>query len=174
MSGVRFPAGFRLEHLRRDHAHRRFRCGEKAVEEWLATKAVQHQKKHLSATKDLIDDVGALAGFYSLAMGQVDFGDLPADVVKRLPRRILPVAVLAWLGVSSAHQGRGLGGHLLAQALRDCFEAGKTFAFVAVILDCLNDAAKKFYERWDFQELPGHPYRLFLSAQNLERMMEQR
>lgn len=61
---------------------------------------------------------------------------------------------------------------LLAQALRDCFEGGATFAFVAVVLDCLNDAAKSFYQRWDFQELPGHPYRLFVSYRQLEAMME--
>jgi len=171
MSGVQFPNGFRLEPLRRDHARRKFRCGEEAVDDWLATKALQHQDKHLSATKVLIDEGDALAGFYTLATGQVDFSDLPAEVVKRLPRRLLPVAILAWLGVHAAHQGRGLGRLLLAQALRDCFEAGKTFAFIAIILDCLNDEAKNFYQRWDFQELPGHPYRLFLSAQNLERMM---
>jgi hypothetical protein len=61
---------------------------------------------------------------------------------------------------------------LLAQALRDCYEAGRTFAFVAMILDCISDAAKAFYRRWDFEELPGHPYRLFLSAKRLEAMME--
>ena len=47
------------------------------------------------------------------------------------------------------------------------------FAFVAVILDCLNDAAKAFYQRWDFEEVPGHPYRLYLSAKRLDAMMEQ-
>ncbi len=85
---------------------------------------------------------------------------------------MLPVALLAWLGVSSAHQGHGLGQLLLSQALRDCHDAGKTFAFVAVILDCLNDSAKAFYQKWDFAELPGYPYRLFLSAKRLEAMME--
>jgi GNAT superfamily N-acetyltransferase len=84
----------------------------------------------------------------------------------------LPVAVLAWLGVDRARQGQGLGRLLLAQALRDCWEAGKTFAFVAVILDCVSDAAKAFYRHWDFRELPGHPSRLFLSAQLLEAMTE--
>lgn len=57
--------------------------------------------------------------------------------------------------------------------MRDCHEAGKTFAFIAVILDCINDAAKTFYQHWDFEELPGHPYRLFLSAKRLEAMMEE-
>jgi GNAT superfamily N-acetyltransferase len=85
---------------------------------------------------------------------------------------MLPIAVLAWLGVSKTYQGRGLGHLLLAQSLRDCYEAGKTFAFVAIILDCINDSAKSFYQHWDFQELPGHPYRLFLSAKQLDEMMK--
>ena len=84
------------------------------------------------------------------------------------------MAVLAWLGVSAAHQGQGLGQPLLAQALRDCYDAGQTFAFVAVILDCVSDAAKAFYRHWDFAELPGHPYRLFLSVKLLAAMMEYR
>lgn len=173
MNGVHFPEGFRLERLVRVHPRRQFQCGEAAVDDWLAAHALQHQEKHLSTTKVLLDDAGAIAGYYTLATAQVDFSDLPPQVTKRLPRRVLPVAVLAWLGVRTERQGQKLGGRLLAQALRDCHEAGRTFAFVAVILDCLNDAAKAFYRRWDFEEVPGRPYRLFLSAKRLDAMMQQ-
>jgi GNAT superfamily N-acetyltransferase len=169
---VRFPEGFHLESLRREHPRHRFRCGQGAVDHWLTTKALQHQTKHLSVTKVLIDELEAIAGYYTLATGQIDFSDLPAELAKQLPRRVLPVAVLAWLGMDSKRQGQGLGRLLLAQALRDCWEAGKTFPFIAVILDCLNDSAKTFYQRWDFAELPGHPYRLFLSAKCLDAMMQ--
>jgi GNAT superfamily N-acetyltransferase len=162
----------KLERLQREHSRGRFRSGQADVDEWLATKALQHQEKHLSVTKVLVDDRGAVAGYYTLATGQVDFGELPVELAKRLPRRVLPVAVLAWLGVGESDQGQGLGTRLLAQALRDCYEAGKTFAFIAVILDCVDAAAKSFYQRWDFEALPGHPYRLFLSAKRLEAMME--
>jgi GNAT superfamily N-acetyltransferase len=171
VNGVRFPEGFHLESLHRRHPRKDFRSGEKLVDDWLAAGALQNQDKHLSATKVLLDEAGAIAGYYTLATGQVDFGDLPAEIAKSLPRRLLPVAVLAWLGVSLQRQRQGLGRLLIAQALRDCHEAGKTFAFIAVILDCLNDAAKAFYQQWDFQELPGHPHRLFLSARRLEAMM---
>ena len=172
MSGVRFPEGFRLELLRRDHPRRAFRSGQGRVDDWLTTKALQHQEKRLSATKVLLDGEGAIAGYFTLATGQVDFSDLPPETVRRLPRRQLPVAVLAWLGVRSERQGQGLGRLMLAQALRDCFEAGRTFAFVAVILDCVDEAARAFYRRFDFEELPGHPYRLFLGAKRLEAMMD--
>ncbi len=172
MNAIRLPQGFRLEHLRRAHPRRRFRCGEDRVDAWLTSKALQHQEKHLSVTRVLLEPSGGIAGYYTLATGQVDFAELPADLARRLPRCMLPVAVLAWLGVDTAQQGRGLGRLLLAHALRNCWEAGKTFAFVAVILDCLSDAARAFYRHWDFEEVPGHPYRLFLGANRLAAMME--
>ena len=172
MKGVRFPDGFGLESLARKHPRRAFHCGTREVDDWLATKALQHQEKRLSVTKVVLDQAGAIAGYYTLATGQVDFGDLPPEVVKRLPRRLLPVAVLAWLGVSTRCQGQGMGRLLLGQALRDCHEAGKTIAFIAILLDCIDDNAKAFYRHWDFKELPGHPYRLFLGAKCLAAMME--
>ena len=122
-------------------------------------------------TNVLLDAEGAILGYYTLAAGQVDFGDLPVEVARHLPHRMLPVSILAWLGINAAHQGKGLGRRLLAQALRDCHEARKTLAFIAVILDCVSDAAKTFYQQWEFEELPGRPYRLFLSAKRLETMM---
>src|SRR5262249_14174569 len=104
--------------------------------------------------------------------GQVNFSDLPEEAVKKLPRRLLPVAVLAWLGVSQAFQGGGLGRLLLAQALRGCYEASGTFAFIAVGLCCIDDRATRFYQQYDFGDLPGHPYRLFLPFHLLEKMMQ--
>lgn len=168
---VRFPAGYRIEPLRPDHNRSAFRSGQHEVDDWLATKALQNQEKHLSATKTLIDPHGAVAGFYTLATAQVDFSDLPLELLRRLPRRPLPVAVLAWLGIRELDQGRGLGHRLLAQALRDSFDAGQTFPFIAVILDCLDDKARTFYQRWDFRPLPGHNNRLFLSWSQLQTMV---
>lgn len=172
MKQVGFPEGFVLEPLCATHSRREFHCGVEAVNQWLWTRALQNQEKHLSVTKVLTSGKGAIAGYYSLATGQVDFSDLPAEVAKKLPKRSLPVAVLAWLGVDRTCQGRELGTRLLAQALRDCHEAGKTFAFVAVILDCLDERSKAFYQRWDFTELPGNPFRMFLSAATLKAMMD--
>jgi GNAT superfamily N-acetyltransferase len=144
------------------------------VDAWIAQRALQNQEKHLSVTRVVIDLRGAIAGYYTLAMNQVDLDDLPPELAKKLPRRALPVAVLAWLGVDRRFQGQGLGTRLLAQALADCHRAGKAFAFVAVIIDCIDAAAKAFYQRWDFRELPGRPMRLFLTAQALDAIVRVR
>ena len=172
MTSVRFPDGFRLEPLRRDHPRPGFQCGEPAVDDWLKTRALQQQNKHLSVTKVLLRADARIAGIYTIATGQVDFGDLPPRLTKRLPHRALPVAVLAWLGVDHRDRRRGLGRLLLASALRDCYDAGRTFAFLAVILDCMSDSAKEFYQQWDFRELPGYRNRLFLSWNQLAGMMD--
>ena len=176
MNGVLFPPGYRLLNLEPGHPRRTFQSGEASVDDWLTTKALQHQEKHLSVTRVVIDEAGMIAGYYTLATGQVDFNDLPAELSKRLPRRLLPVAVLTWLGVSLDRQGRGLGRMLLVQALRDCHEAGKTFAFIIAIDSQTSTSmtcCKSFYQQWDSQELLERPYRLFLSTKQLEAMMRQ-
>lgn len=138
---------------------------------WLRTQALQSQTKRLSVTRVLAAEAAAVAGYYTLAMGQVDFGDLPQELASKLPRRGLPVAVLAWLGVAAAQQGQGFGARLLAQALVDCHAAGETFPFVAVVLDAVDAESKAFYEHWDFREIPGRPMRLYLSATSLNALM---
>jgi GNAT superfamily N-acetyltransferase len=173
LSATACPSAFRLELLRREHPRKSFHSGQEKVDDWLKAKALQQQEKHLSVTKVLLDEGGAIAGYYTLATGQVNFSDLPAEVTKRLPQRMLPVAVLAWLGVHRDRQGQGLGRLLMAHALRDCYEAGKTFAVIGVILDCIDDTAKAFYRRWDFEEMPERPYQLFLSEKRLEALMQE-
>ena len=170
MNGRLFPDGFHLVLLEKSHQRSAFDCGEEQVNNWLRTKALQNQKKRLSSTKVLLDSEKRIAGFYTLATGQVDFSDLPIEISRKLPQRPLPIAVLAWLGVSSSHQKQGLGTLLLAHALRDCHRAGETFAFVALIIDCINDSAKAFYQHWNFTELPGYSNRFFLSAQLLSEI----
>ena len=168
---VRFPEGFGCELLRKGHRRAAFDSGQPKVDDWLSRHALQNQEKHLSVTQVLVGADDSLAGYYTIATGQVDFGALPPDIAKTLPRRALPVAILAWLGVDRRFQSKGLGSRLLAQALADCHNASRTFAFVAVILDCVDVSAKAFYERWDFRELPGSPMCLFLSAATLQALM---
>lgn len=172
MKEILLPEGFHWERLTRAHPRRKFGCGVDQVDEWLRKRAWQSQKKKLTVTQVLLDSEGVIAGFYTLATGQVDCGELPTELTKKLPKRLLPVAVLAWLGVDKNYQCQGIGTRLVAQALRDSYSAGATFPFVAVLLDCLNESAKQFYARWDFQEMPGYLLKLILSYQKLAAIME--
>jgi hypothetical protein len=48
---------------------------------------------------------------------------------------------------------------------------GETAGLAGHFTGVPNDRAKAFYQRWDFSEMPGQPYRLFLSSQTLTAMM---
>jgi len=176
LTSVRFPDGFHLEQLRKTHPRAAFRCGEEAVDQWLKTHARQAQDKRLSVTRVLLDEAGAIearaiVGYFTLAMGQVHLDELPHEHARRLPRTLLPTVTLAWMGVDQNYQGKGLGTRILGQALADCHATGQEMPFVAVILDCLGPAAKSFYQRYDFKELPGHPMKLMLPWSLLDAMM---
>lgn len=170
MNAIQFPPGASIERLRRGQPRAVFCSGNPEVDRWLQQNALQQQEKHLSVTRVLLI-AQRIAGYYTLASGQVDFSDLPVELAKHLPRRALPVAVLAWLGVDQQFQHQRIGQRLLAQALRDCHETGQTFAFIAVILDCIDEPACAFYQQWQFRKLPGHGNRLFLSWKQLDAMM---
>ena len=169
--GVSFPDGFLIEQLDRRHPRKSFDCGQDEVNTWLRKHARQSQDKRLSVTRVLLAPDRRIAGYYTLAIGQISMDELPPEEARKLPRTLLPVITLAWMGVARPWQGAGFGGRLLARALTDCYRTGQDLPVVAVILDCLDQAAKRFYKRFDFRELPGHGLKLFLSWRELARMM---
>jgi hypothetical protein len=97
----------------------------------------------------------AAAGVFVMARSHA------SDVFPRFARRGNNVLVV-W---------EELGERLLAQVLTECHQAGRTFPFVALVLDCIDENAKQFYLRWDFREIPGRPMRFYLSAQALDAMV---
>ena len=110
---VVFPEGLRIETLSKSH-NRKFDCGSKPVNNWLRTKARQSQEKHLSTTRVLLNEQSRVVGFYTLAYGHVRMDEFPPAVAKKLPNRLIPVVVLAWLGVDWLYHGKGLADRLLA------------------------------------------------------------
>ena len=168
MSLAHLPEGWIFERLVKRHPRRSFRSGHPLVDDWFQTKALQHQEKHLSSTTVLLDPDATLVGYFTLAASQVDFGELPEGIARKLPRRFLPIVVLGWLGVASDRQGQGLGQTLLAQALADAYRASDTLPFVALMVDCVDEKARAFYQHFGFVETPGRPMRLFLSFSHLK------
>jgi GNAT superfamily N-acetyltransferase len=84
------------------------------------------------------------AGFYTLAAGGVLPAQMPARLVKRLPRYpLVPVARLGRLAVALAWHGRKLGGALLWDAVE---RAQRSEAAVyALVVDAKDEQAENFY-----------------------------
>jgi len=79
---VRWPTGFCIEQLAKHQKRSAFRSDVEPVDEWLKKSARQAQKKRLSITRVLIKEPDTIVGYYTLAMGQVNFDELPHEMAR--------------------------------------------------------------------------------------------
>lgn len=102
-----------------------------------------------------------VVGYFSLTMGSVLRSDAPRKLFRGLPAYPVGVALLARLAVDARYQGEGLGGLLLAEALRKAVAAGDAAAARLVVVDAIDEAAERFYAHHGFLAIPEHPTRLY-------------
>jgi GNAT superfamily N-acetyltransferase len=70
--------------------------------------------------------------------------------------------------VDQAAQGQGLGGPLLADALKRCLGLAGQLGIHAVEVDAIDDQAKAFYEKYGFVPLLDNPRHLYLPVATIE------
>jgi ribosomal protein S18 acetylase RimI-like enzyme len=85
---------------------------------------------------------------------------------------VVPAALLGRLAVARTQQGIGLGGVLLADALKRSARA--EMGVFAMVVDAENEAAQRFYEHHGFTLLPGANRRLFLPIDTALRRLASR
>lgn len=108
-----------------------------------------------------LDKTNRVAGFYTLASSSVVLSDLPASVVKKLPRYpSVPVVRMGRLAVDKDFKGKGLGGALLADALSRSISS--EIAAFALVVDAKDEAALHFYQHHGFIAFASLPMTLFL------------
>ena len=79
--------------------------------------------------------------------------------------------VLARLAVDVAEQGKGIGKGLLKDALLRTARAADIAGIRALFVVAKDDAARAFYERFDFDPSPADPHQLFLVMKDLRRLV---
>jgi GNAT superfamily N-acetyltransferase len=113
-----------------------------------------------------------VVGFYSLAVGSVDPQAAPARVMKGLARHPVPVMLLARLAVDGGHQGKGLGRALLKDALLRTAQAADIAGIRCLLVHAKDDAARGWYESWEFEPSLTDPYHLFLMLKDLKCLLD--
>lgn len=150
-----------------------FDCGKPEMNKFLARFAAKHIGQQLSMTWVLPaewPDNGKktpIAAYYTLASSTIDREDVPASAaLKSMPNYPIPVVMLARLAVSADLQGRGHGEKVLITALRHAAkmtEPPNNLPAVALVLDILDEDAKKFYDKFEiFHEMCEDPMKLFV------------
>lgn len=158
-----------FDRLRHDRSG--FDCGLPLLNNWLATKVSQFEKKDLARTYVLVETGNTtVKGFYALSNHTVVYEALPEDQAKGLPHIDMPVVLIGRLAVDRSVQGQGLGEFLLIDALRRAEYLASKIGIRAVEVDAINEDAKRFYERFGFLTLKDDPRHLFLSMTVIRKL----
>lgn len=146
-----------------------FDCGQPALNQFLQHYALANQQANSAQTYVCCAGEG-VAGFYSLSVGSVDHLAAPGRVTKGLARHPVPVMILARLAVDRGYQHKGLGRALLKDALRRTLQAADIAGIRAVLVHAKDEAARQWYQGFDFQASPTDPFHLFLMLKDIQGM----
>jgi GNAT superfamily N-acetyltransferase len=146
------------------HDRSTFWCGMEALDGYFQRRAGQDQRRRIAACFVLADSERArVAGYYTLCAYAAVGEALPEALQEKLPRygQIL-CTLLGRLAVDAEYRDRGIGKHLLSDALQRALAHSAGVAFWAVVVDAKNEAAHAFYLKHGFITLPHAEQRLFL------------
>jgi GNAT superfamily N-acetyltransferase len=155
-----------IEKLARNHAVENFACGRDALDRFLIRYALQNQLAGASQTYVAVADE-RVCGYYSLAVGQVEYDDAPLRLAKVLARHPIPIMLLARQAIASEWQGKGLGAGLLKDAMLRTLQAAEIAGIRAFAVHAKDDLARAFYEHFDFIPSPSDPHHLFRLLKDL-------
>lgn len=125
--------------------------------------ASSRQRSHLQgASRCYVTCRGArVVGYYALAAASIQHRDALGKVRGNMPEP-LPAILLSRLAVDRKNQGLGLGKDLLRDAIVRSVEVADLIGARALLVHALNDNAREFYARFDFEPSPTDPLHLML------------
>jgi len=161
----------RIEKLQRGHAVEGFDCGREVLNRFLIRHALQNEQAGASRTYVALADA-EIAGYYTLVVGQVEHAAAPERLKKGLARHLVPIMLLARLAIATDWQGKGLGGGLMKDAMLRTLQAADIAGIRAFAVHAKDDAARAFYERFDFVPSPSDPYHLFRLLKDIRAVLD--
>ena len=160
----------RIEKLQPHHAVGAFDCGQEALNRFLQKHALQNQHSGGAQTYvGLADD--AVIGYYALAVGLVEQEQAPERMKKGLAKHSIPIMLLARLAVDLHWQKRGVGAGLLKDAMLRTLQAADIAGIRALVVHAKDDAARTFYQRFDFLPSPTDPLHLFMLLKDVRKLI---
>ncbi len=160
-----------IEKLRRDHLIDAFDCGQEDLNSWLRKHALQNQGAGAAQTYiGLVGDV--VIGYYSLAVGQIEYNDAPERLRKGLARHPVPIMLLARLAVDKEWQKKGVGRALLRDAVLRTMQAADIAGIRALAVHAKDEQAQRYYEQFDFAASLADPLHLLVLLKDIRRRVD--
>ena len=164
---------FPIDLLHNRHNRRDFASGSYPLDHYFQHLARQDVRRDLAAVYVMHDPGTSLVvGYYTLCAAGLPVEQLPPDIADRLPHYpAFPAVLLGRLAVDARYQGRGFGGELMLDATRRILRLSNDIGIAFVIVDAIDDNARRFYERFGFRPVLDGGRRLFLSMTSAEKLV---
>jgi GNAT superfamily N-acetyltransferase len=164
---------YHCEALAAHHERSNFACGVAELDRYFRQQVTQDIRRRVTSCFVAIAANGAVGGYYTLASAGIPVSELPADLLRRLPRYpTLPAVRIGRLAVGGGFCGRGVGGLLLMDAAARAYRAEQ--ANYALLVDAKDDAASAFYRHHGFTPFAGNPRILFLPLATAAKLLDSR
>jgi GNAT superfamily N-acetyltransferase len=160
-----------IEKLTKYHALETFDCGVEPLNAYLKRFALVNQSAGGAQTYVASSD-GTVVGYYSLSTGSVQYEEAPERARRGLARHPVPIILLGRLAVDRRWQGKGLGAALLLDALRRTVSAADIIGVLAILAHTKDDAARQFYEHFNFDASPVEPLHMFLLIKEITSLLK--
>ena len=148
-----------------DHDLAAFECGDATLDRWLSSSALTADAMGTARTYVWTQErVGV--GYFSLCPHEVRRDELPSKLSHGAPQSI-PAILLARLALDHRVHGQGLGASLLLDALSRATDAIEIAGGRLIVVDAIDDSARRFYEHHGFHAAPSRPARLLRKASDV-------
>ncbi|MBB3697521.1 GNAT family N-acetyltransferase [Flammeovirga yaeyamensis] len=150
----------KLSKTKHGKERKRFDCTNESLNKYLKETANQDQKDRLAVVYVSYDEqANEIKGYYTLSNDGISASDVPEHFKAKYKN--LNVTLIGRLAVNSKYQGKGVGGALLAHAIKTCIMASNVIASSAIIVDPIDKKAVSFYKHYGFIVLDSG--RMFLA-----------
>lgn len=162
-----------VEKLTAEHDLHAFRCGRHTLDYWLRKHALANQEATNSPQTYVVHRSRRVVGYYSLVYGEVSLEACPPRVSHAMqPHFPVPVIKIARLAIDRTEQRGGLGTALMKDAFLRIVAAAEIAGLRAVVVDALDEAAKRFYQdKFGFDESPIGSLQLFLRIDDVRAVV---
>jgi len=163
---------FKKELLQKHHKRDNFDCGVDSLNDYIKYRASQDVRKKLSVCFVFVKN-NTVRGYYTLSGGSIPQEDIPEKFSKKYPASYtdIPVILLGRLAVDKSYKGKGMGEHLLLDALKESYDVSKEkIGAVAVVVFPIENA-DGFYEKYGFIKLPGSG-KMFLPMNTIKKLFD--
>ncbi|MFM8334347.1 MAG: GNAT family N-acetyltransferase [Opitutaceae bacterium] len=163
---------FRFEPLDPErHDRDGFECGVPALNDYLRQQARKDAERHLAAVFVMVAEAApsTIIGFYSLSNFSVELAELPAELIRKLPRYPrVPATLIGRLARDQRFPGTG--SLLLMDALLRAYAQTAVSGSVTVVAEAKDESAGGFYRKHGFVLLGLESNRWHLPMETIGRL----